>query len=633
MTNEEKKELLDKYLPYQSDLDFIDQYCLAANAADGSKFDPNSNVKNKNVSTLESEVHKRKNIMSNRLRMFQQIKEMYGEDLAYEYLRQLRDNEIYRHDETGIVGKPYCASISLYPYLTNGLTTLGGESTAPTNLESFCGGYINLVFAVSAVILGACATPEFLVAFDHFARHDLGEDYYLHPDDVIFKTPTRERTIDQYICDRFQQVVYSLNQPAGSRCYQSPFTNWSYFDSEFFHALFKGYYFPDGDVPRWESVKWLQKRFMRWFNNERLKKILTFPVETFSILSDGNGGFVDQDSADWIAQMYSEGHSYFTYVSDTVDSLSSCCRLRNGINLEENVFSYSLGAGSIQTGSKCVITMNLSRLVQNAKKNGEDISEKVREQTVKIHKYLLAFNEILMKMNAANMIPIYKEPALIDPDKLYLTVGISGLNEAAEFLGLECNDNPEYLKFVQSIMKPIYEQNKADRQSGIRFNTETVPAESLGVKFRKYDARDGYWVPERNAYNSYIFRADDPTIPPQEKFRMHGDSYTQWLDGGSANHVNLDEHLTKDQYAFLLKYAAKHKTGLFTYNIPNTVCNTCGFITKHYHKDRCPKCGSEDISWACRPVGYLTLVSKWSSDRQKEFKKRYFASPETVKAE
>ena len=628
MTDDAKKALLDPYLPYQKDLDFIDSYCTAVNAATGSDVDPNSNVRTKNVSTLESEVHKKDNIFANRLRMFQTISELYGEDLAYEYLRQLKDHEIYRHDETGVVGKPYCAAISLMPFMVNGLTTLGGQSEAPTNLESYCGGYINLIFAVSALILGACATPEFLVGFDHFARKDLGEDYYLRPDDIVFSSPSRKRTIDQYICDKFQQVIYSLNQPAGSRTYQSPFVNFSYFDKGYFEALFNGYWFPDGDQPNWESLSWLQKRFMKWFNAERSRKILTFPVETFSILNNGEG-FPDQDSADWIAQMYAEGHSFFTYTSKHADALSSCCRLRNAVNLEENVFSYSLGAGSIQTGSKCVITMNLNRLVQNAVRDGRDIGEAVREQTAKIHKYLFAFDKILMDMTAHHMIPIYDEPAMIDPDKLYLTTGIAGLNEAAEFMGIEPNDNDEYRAFVQMILKPIYEQNKADRSAMQKLNTELVPGENLGAKFRNWDAEDGYVVPDRPTYNSYIFRPDDPTIDPMQKFRMHGDEYTEWLDGGSANHVNLDEHLSKEQYMFLLKYAAKRGTGLFTFNIPNTVCRDCGHISKHYLK-KCPKCGSENLDYASRVIGYLTLISAWSMKRQEEAKRRYYAAPSLV---
>lgn len=281
IAEKERTELLEQYLPFRQDLDFIDKYCSAANAASGSEVDPNSNVRNKNVATLESEIHKKKNIYANRLRMFDTIKDMFGEDLAYQYLYDLEHHLIYRNDETGVVGKPYCAAISLYPLLINGLKSLGGQSSAPTNLESYCGNYINLIYGVSALILGACATPEFLTIFDYFARKDMGEDYWQHPDTVIFDSTARKRTIDQYICDKFQQVVYSLNQPAGSRTYQSPFINFSYFDKNYFEALFDGYYFPDGSQPKWESLCWLQKRFMKWFNHERTKVILTFPVNVW----------------------------------------------------------------------------------------------------------------------------------------------------------------------------------------------------------------------------------------------------------------------------------------------------------------------------------------------------------------
>ena len=139
---------------------------------------------------------------------------------------------------------------------------------------------------------------------------------------------------------------------------------------------------------------------MKWFNKERLKKILTFPVETVNLLNNGE----DCDDTEWrdfAAEMWSEGASFFCYTSDSVDALASCCRLKNTI--QSNVFSYTLGAGGLMTGSKGVITININRLVQNvAKEHGgkenitlNDISVRISEQVSKLHKYMTAYNEIL----------------------------------------------------------------------------------------------------------------------------------------------------------------------------------------------------------------------------------------------
>lgn len=601
---------------YRKKLNYIKKYRDARNAATGSQFDSNANVENKNVTTLAGELTKEEFIGTNRLLMCDKLTEMYGIDFAKEYLRQLEFHEIYKHDETSIY--PYCVSITMYPFLFNGMKDIGGKSDAPKHLQSFCGSFINLVFAIASQFAGAVATPEFFTYMDYFIRGEYGDDYYLNLDKVVDLSVHR-RTIDKIITEYFQQVTYSLNQPAAARNFQSVFWNVGYFDEPYFHGIFKDFVFPDGTEPRWESVNWLQRRYMKWFNAERLKKELTFPVESMSLLNDGED-FVDQDAFDFTAEMYAEGHSFFTYTSSSVDSLSSCCRLRNEI--QENEFSYTLGAGGVATGSKGVMTININRLVQNAVRDGVDISDAVREQVEKVHKYLLAFNEIIKEEFESNLLGVYNA-GYISLAKQYLTVGVNGFAEGAEFLGIDISPNEEYYEYGEKILKPIYELNKRDRTKDVMFNTEFVPAENLGVKNAKWDKEDGYVVP-RDCYNSYFYIVEDESCDLITKLMLHGGKLTKYLDGGSACHLNSSEHLTKDQYKNLLRIAVKEKTPYLTFNVPNTVCNDCGHITKQY-TDHCPKCGSENVDYLTRVIGYLKRISKFSSARIEEAKKRYYA--------
>lgn len=601
---------------YQKYLNFIEKYKKAINASSGSEVDSNANVEYKNVTTLTGELYKKEAIGTNRLMMVNKITELYGEDLAIEYIRQLENHEIYRHDETNPL-LPYCVSITMYPFLFSGLQSIGGISDAPKNLQSFAGSFINLVFAVASQFAGAVSTPEFLTYMDYFIRLEYGDDYYLHTNKVV-DLSRKQRTIDDVITSVFQQVVYSLNQPAAARNFQSVFWNIAYFDYPYFNGIFDGFVFPDGTEPQWESVNWLQKRFMNWLNNERLKKVITFPVETVNLLDNGND-YVDKEWKDFVAEMYSKGHSFFTYRSDSVDSLSSCCRLRNGIS--DNAFSFTLGAGGVSTGSKGVITININRLVQNAIRNNEDISEKVREQVRKIHKYLTAYNEIVKSNYNAKLLPVY-EAGYISLEKQYLTIGINGFVEGAEFLGIEISPNEEYFNYGEMILKPIYEENKKAKTNELMFNTEFVPAENLGVKNAKWDKKDGYVV-QRDCYNSYFYKVEDDSVNILDKFVLHGDRLTKYLDGGSALHGNLKEHLTKAQYVKLLENAIKTGCSYFTFNIPNTICNDCGYISKH-KLDKCEKCGSTNLDYITRIIGYLKRVSRFSEERQKEASKRYY---------
>ena len=889
-----------------------------------------------------------------------------------------------------------CASISLYPFLLDGLKKLGGSSGAPKHADSFIGGIINLLFMVAAQFAGAIAIPEFITYFDHFLRVDYGEDYISHLEDVVDAFGNRNETLRTRIFDWFQQFIYSINQPAGARNYQSPFTNIAYFDEYYFKSIFKDFVFPDGDEPKWETTKELQKLFMRWFNEERTKEVLTFPVETANCLVGKDGKYKDDEMADFFAEMWSKGHSFFMYQSDSVDALASCCfskdqkvlarsnnhgvtkvyydtfenigktldgpnrmqfkifhngswcegtkiilpnrpmykittsnkkeiivsdnhihptirgnipttefttndylmfntraldavpeqdlhltyeqgftvgaflgdgsfgatsvltdgseviyginfsqnihkydkciemvnaanhqlggesscklneiynnvypvrisskalvdfivrwtnwergtnahtkelnmecllqsvefrrgildgwyntdggnsnrcytvspklaenmevlitslgmssivditdrtdepmcvrgetfhrnyplytvrwydsrnkrsmgnvykvvnnsiffkitsiepvdydgdiycfemknndepyfTLPNGIithncrlknEIEDNVFSYTLGAGGVKTGSKCVITLNINRITQDwyleYKETNISLKEYIGNIVGRVHKYLNAWNEKLWDDFRADMLPVYRE-GFIDLDKQYLTVGVNGIVEGAEFLrglGDSCPEdfrgididpfNDGYREFVHQTLGKIRSDNKAAKTTHTMYNLECVPGENLSAKLYSWDKKDGYVVPEnRVLYNSYFYPVEED-ISPLKKFYYQGEGFATECDGGVANHVALDAHLTKEQYRRLMEVAVKAGCNYWTYNIPNTVCNECDNIDKRMLK-ACPKCGSTNIDYATRIIGYLKRISNFSAVRQEEASMRHYA--------
>lgn len=476
-------------------LNFINRYKNSNNTANAT-VDDNSNVNGKNIGILNSEIHKEDNIQVSRRMVVEKLRDLYPNFDAKQYIRDLEHHIIYKHDESSFAGaiSPYCVSSTMYPFLINGLKNIGGLSASPKNLDSFCGMYINYIFAVSAMFAGAVATPEVLLYFTYFCKKEWGNDFYLKADNIITTNGGREKTIRSQIHQYWQQIVYSINQPSAARGLQSAFVNFAYFDKEFFKGMFGGFYFPDGTRPDWESLNWIQKEFMQWFNAERLKCMLTFPVESFALIHKDNE-FKDEESAKFVAEEYARGHSFFTYISDTVDSLSSCCRLKNKIKTKE--FNFTNGNMGIQTGSKSVITLNLNRIIQDwAKEETTWWSEEGDKNLLhckdnipllkkylvnileRVYKYHIAYNELLWDMYDANLLPVYKA-GFIDLNKQYLTIGLNGLNQAAEFLGISCNDNKEYKDFCQLIFSIIKENNTKNKgkfnNHVLTFNTECVP--------------------------------------------------------------------------------------------------------------------------------------------------------------
>lgn len=576
-------------------IQFISNYINANNAADGSTMDANANVASKNIATMEFELNKDVNIQVNRQLVKNKIATLFDDDLANEYVRQIENHEIYIHDETSL--KPYCASISMYPFLLDGMTKLGGESKAPMHLESFCGEFVNLVFAISSQFAGALATVEFLLYFDYFSKKDYGDNY--------LKTNTK--TIENHL----QHVVYAINQPAAARGYQSVFWNISIYDELYFNSMFSDFVFPDLTPARWEDLKKLQSYFMSWFNKEREKAVLTFPVVTAAMLV-AKGKPVDHDFANMCATQLSEGNSFFIYQSESADSLASCCRLRNEIS--DNTFSYSLGAGGVSTGSINVITLNMNRLIQQRRD--------LKEVVVKIQKYQVAYRSIVEDYLQAGMLPVY-DAGYISLDKQFLTIGVNGMVEAAEYLGIKAENSTTYKDFVKKQLKTIFDANKeAKEKYGYMFNTEFVPAENLGVKNAKWDAEDGLFVP-RACYNSYFYPVESQQINHLDKIILHGKEIIQYLDGGSALHLNLEETPNKAGFLKLLETTAAAGCNYFCFNIKITICNDCQHIDKQTLQ-KCPKCGSKNIDYGTRVIGYLKRISSFSSPRQKEHDLRHY---------
>lgn len=574
---------------------FMRDYLQAQNAADGSKMDANANVTQKNIATLEAELMKDFFVQVNRRQVSEVIAELFGDALAAEYVRQIEQHEIYVHDETSL--KPYCVSVTMYPFLRDGLTKLGGESLAPKHIESFCGTFVNFVFAVSSQFAGAVATVEFLTYFDYFARKDYGDNYLV--------------THRHQIANHLQHVVYALNQPAAARGYQSVFWNISVYDQHYFDSMFGSFVFPDFSKPSWKSVEALQAFFLDWFNQERKKTVLTFPVVTVAMLTD-QGRCKDQEFAQQMARELAQGNSFFVYLSDNADSLASCCRLRSEIS--DNTFSYTLGAGGVATGSINVITLNMNRLVQD----GRDLATEVS----KIHRYQVAYRKLMERYLAAGLLTVY-DAGFITLDKQFLTIGINGMVEAAESQGLTAGNNADYIAFVQRHLKVIYDANKAAKQQyGYMFNTEFVPAENLGIKNAKWDREDGYLVP-RDCYNSYFYAVEGEQANTLDKFILHGRELIDYLDGGSALHLNLEEKFSAEGYLQLLNVAATTGCNYFCINVKITLCNDCEHIDKRTLQC-CSNCGSEDIDYGTRVIGYLKRVSAFSAGRRREHQARHY---------
>ena len=633
-------------------IDYMNRYSnSSSNASTSSETDANANVSMKNVANLEGEVYKTTNRIIQRQRMKDKLYELFPE-VAKSYEEDLNNHIIYTHDEASTpVLKPYCMAVTLYPLMIEGVGNIDGITpTAPNDISSFSGQVTNLAFLLSSQCKGAVAFGDYFIAFNYYVVKEFGEIWY----EKLNYISTSEhhiisRTIKDSIEKGMKQFIWGVNQPAGNRSYNSPFTNVSWYDKYYFESLFGDFYYPDGSKPKWKQIDTLQRMFMELMRKIRLIKPITFPVTTMALVHN-NKEYLDKDYKELCAEEWAKGGSFFCYTSDNPTSLASCCRVLN--EMSDNTFSSTTGMTGVMTGSANVITLNINRIVQDWARwyccenpsrisNKELISDNWRpylnENIVDFKKYLIKILERVYKYHIAYKTMLYdlEEKGMLAASnggyiyikKLYSTIGIIGYTEAAQFLGLEVSNNKEYKEFLQLILGTIKEQNKLhsikDKKRPFLFNSEAIPGEGLGVKLYNWDKKDGYKVPEnQNLYNCYFYNPWDYTSI-LDKFILHGKEIAKCCDGGQALHANLDTHLSKEQYLKLLDFAVEQGTNYFTFNIPMSECKDCHHVV-NAPVTECPICKSKNIKYYTRIIGYLTAVDNWSVERQKEFKYRKY---------
>lgn len=635
-------------------LDYMNKYSQSSeNAASSSETDANANVTMKNVANLEGEVYKTTNRIIQRQRMKDKLNELFPE-VAKQYEKDLEHHIIYAHDESQTPAlKAYCMAASLYPLMLEGTGNIDGVTPSePNDIQSFSGQVTNLMFLLSSQVRGAVAMGDYIIALNYYVINEFGKNWYQKLTCEINSSHCKHKTIKDAIRKGMKQFIYGINQPAGNRSYNSPFSNLNFFDKYYYEALFKDFYYPDGTQPKWEAIDCLQRMFMELLRELRLIKPLTFPVTSVCMLHD-NEKCLDEDCRQWVADEWAKGSSFFLYLSNNPTSISSCCRVQNEIT--ENTFNSTTGLTGIMTGSANVITLNLNRIIQDwykqyrPKVNRDEnrverkmvavrrlwntegsklFSKYLTNILERVYKYQIAYKTMLYDMEDKGMYSS-SNAGYIYMKKLYCTIGVIGYCEAAQFLGLDISNNKEYKEFLKVIFETIQEQNKLhsihDKKRPFVFNLEAIPGENLAVKLYEQDKKDGYYVPkDQNLYSSYFFKQWDKNISILDKLKLHNRDVNTYCGGGQACHLHLDEHLSKEQYLKLIDIAVHEGCNYFTFNIPISECKECGHVVNAPIKV-CPKCNSTNIDWWVRIIGFLRPISSYSEARQIEASKRVYS--------
>lgn len=564
------------------------------------------------MTTLLNEMPKphRKLLAFNKI--YYEIQKKYGFSTANAWLEAEWTKALYLHDADTATFRPYCYAYTLRRLAEEGLFFIDNFNNEPAkHLVTFIDFVKEFISYNANLTSGACGLPDLIPYMYYFWDRDVKNGYYT-------LTPIK------YAEQAIQRFIYAVNQPAVRDSIQSAFTNVNFFDKEYLIALFGGATFPDGKfmVDELDGIMEFQKLFLKQMSDIRNKNMFTYPVSSISMIRK-NGKFADEEFAKWACEHNRKWSDSNFFISDSVTSLSNCCRLKS--NIDDLGFFSSIGGTALRVGSVKVSTINLARIAYITN-NEEEYLAKLKEMITLDLQVLDCVRHIIKRNVEKGLLPNYCD-GLIDISTQYSTIGIIGVYETMKTFGYTTEDelgNTYYSKQANQFGNRIFQvinsiKDEFQKNVDYKISIEQIPGESAASKLMRADE---YLYPNKVVKdlplygNQFIPLGIQTTIQERVRIASLFDSY---CNGGSIAHINIDAPFDTFEKAWnMLNYIAD--TGL-TYFAFNTKIQACA-KNHGFYGTVCPICGGPVETEYTRIVGFYTPVRTYSKERKAEFKLR-----------
>lgn len=590
--------------------DFIDNFVDSDTVADAS-VDGNANVGQKDIVTLINEMPKPHQKLLAFNKIYYEINKKYGFKTANDWLKNEWDGHLYLHDANTSSFVHYCFAYDLKDLAEKGLFFIDTfNAEPPQHLETFVDFVKEFVSWTCNRSSGAVGLPNLIPYMYYFWKKDCTSG--------LFTDNTK------YAKQQIQRLIYALNQPFLRGGIQSAFTNTSIFDRPYLEALFGGAEFPDGSfmIDEIEGIMDFQKIYLETMSEIRSKNMMTFPVNTISLLKQ-NGKFVDEEFAKYAIKHNMKWNDSNIFADSSVNSLSNCCRLKS--NIEDLGYFNSIGGTALKVGSVKVGTVNLARLALENKTEKEYLV--ALKELVELDLKCLDRVRYIIKRNVDKKLLKNFSYGIVDFEHLYNTIGFIGIYETMKTFGYTRMDefgNTYYTKEAEKFGKKIFDviHNVKDTfalDKDYTINCEQIPGETAAAKLMK---KDMFFYPDTAINdlplygNQFIPLGIKTTL--QERIRIAA-MFDGFCNGGSILHVNIESPFTSFEQAWdMLNYITDQGVTYFAFNTKIQAC-------KHNHAffgTICPECGEPVDTEYTRIVGFYTPVKTYSKERKAEYDMR-----------
>ncbi len=308
-------------------------------------------------------------------------------------------------------------------------------------------------------------------------------------------------------------------------------------------------------------------------------------------------------------------------------------------------------------GSWQVVSLNCPRAAYLARGDDELLFEYLRElmdTSVEIFKVKREWMNQIVKnhrmpfatQQPRDPITGKKGTVAVGLDGLVYTIGVVGVNEMVQFhMGKQMHESREVWKLaVRAMTEMEIYAKKLSQQHGMTIALARTPAETTAQRFavsdliheefRDYAEKvvkgdlDAVKKNVRKTRDLPVYYTNGTHLPPGADVTIFERAKLEHVffpivDGGNIFHIFMGEATPDPQglMNFGMRLAKETQIGYFTFSRDMTVCLGCSQVSGGL-KDKCPKCGSEDVDHISRITGYLQAVSGWNSAKRQELKDR-----------
>lgn len=340
------------------------------------------------------------------------------------------------------------------------------------------------------------------------------------------------------------------------------------------------------------------------------------------------------------------GSPYFLFDRGTETKMSMCCRLTIDMNV---ITGNQVSNGEVKDitalrfASPGNVTINLPRACLKAKGDWDKFiheMDKALDLAALAHEQKRRFLKKIFNQKNGGMLSMLTHAedgnSYVNIDNDPFLMGVIGIDDCVKLLtGKRMHESAKSVKKGLEIMVHFKNKCKAlAKEHNMTIAPVQTPAESAGNRLARMDVKeyDGYALnivtgDPNNPVTYYYTNSTqlqlnaDVDIPT--RISIEG-KFHAGLSGAITHIYSQEKTPSINSLKHIIKTTLKETNNTQIVFSPTfTQCNKCNTVLKGY-KEKCENCGSKEVEYMTRIVGYYSKINGWNPSKKHEYMLRNF---------